>query len=107
MRELVIGAVCVLGLVVALSLLTGAFNASAGQPAHAMELAHARAETNAARADAGQARADLEKARAELKAAAEALEAERKKVTALEERLAEAAKVRAAQLSAGGAAAGR
>jgi uncharacterized protein (DUF3084 family) len=93
MRELVVGAGCVLGLLAVLWLLSGMFDTSARQPAHAMELAQARAEANAARAEAEQARADLEKARAELKAAAEALEASKKKVASLEKRLAEGAKV--------------
>jgi uncharacterized protein HemX len=107
-RELVIGVGCVLGLVVALSLLTGAFSASARQPAHAMELAQARAEANAAWAEAERARADLEKARAELKAAAEALEAERKKAAGLGKALAEVTKVGgAAPAPAAGAASGQ
>jgi predicted nucleic acid-binding Zn-ribbon protein len=92
MRELVVGAGCVLGLLAVLWLLTGLFDTSARQPAHAMELAQARAESNAARAEAEQARADLEKARAELKAAAEALAAERQKVADLEKRLAQGPK---------------
>jgi F0F1-type ATP synthase membrane subunit b/b' len=93
MRELVVGAGCVLGLVVVLWLLSGMFDSSASKPAHAMELAQARAEANAARAEAEQAKADLEKVRAELKAAAEALASERKKVADLEKRLAEGRKV--------------
>lgn len=103
MRELVVGAGCVLGLLAVLWLLTGVFDSSAGKPSHAMELAHARAE-------AEQARAELEKAKSELKAAADALEAERKKVAELEKRLAEGPKVGgAAPVPAAGitAAAGR
>ena len=85
MREVVVGAGCVLGLLAVLWLLSGLFDTSARQPAHAMELAQVRAEANAARAEAEQARADL-------KAAAEALAAERKKVADLEKRLAEVPK---------------
>src|SRR6516165_5496841 len=86
MRELVVGAGCVLGLLAVLWLLTGLFDTSARQPAHALELAQARAEANAARAEAEQARADLEKARAE------AMAAERQKVADLEKRLAQGPK---------------
>jgi type VI protein secretion system component VasK len=108
MRELVVGAGCVLGLLVVLWLLVGVFDTSARQPAHAMEVAQVRAEANAARAEAEQARADLEKARAELKAAAEALEAEKRKVADLEKRLAEGAKVGGpTRVSTAGTAAGR
>ena len=85
MREVVVGAGCVLGLLAVLWLLCGLFDTSARQPAHALELAQVRAEANAARAEA-------EKARADLKAAAEALAAERKKVADLEKRLAEGPK---------------
>jgi hypothetical protein len=92
MRELVVGAGCVLGLLAVLWLLSGLFDTSARQPAHALELAQVRAEANTARAEAEQARADLEKARADLKAAAEALAAERKKVADLEKRLAQGPK---------------
>lgn len=107
MRDLVIGAGCVLGLLAVLWLVSGMFDTSARQPAHAMELAQARAEANAARAEAGQAKADLVKARAELKAAAEALEAERKKVAGLEKRLAERTKAGRAAPAAAATAGGR
>jgi hypothetical protein len=100
-RDLVIGAACVLGLLTVLWLVSGVFDTSARQPAHALELAQARAE-------AGQAKADLEKARAELKAAAEALEGERKKVAGLEKKLAERTKAGGAtQVPTARAAAGR
>jgi predicted nucleic acid-binding Zn-ribbon protein len=107
MRELVVGAGCVLGLLAVLWLLSGLFDTSARQPAHAMELAHVRAEANAARAEAEQAKADLEKVRAELKAAAEALAAERQKVADLEKRLAAGAKGGATQAAPAPATAGR
>jgi hypothetical protein len=85
MREVVVGVGCVLGLLAVLWLLSGLFDTSARQPAHAMELAQVRAEAHAARAEAEQARADL-------KAATEALAEERKKVADLEKRLAEGPK---------------
>ena len=107
MRELVVGAGCVLGLLAVLWLLSGLFDTSARQPAHALELAQVRAEANTARAEAEQARAELEKARAELKAAAEALEAEKKRAGELEKRLAEGAKVGAAQAAPAPATTGR
>lgn len=108
MRDLVIGAACVLGLLAVLWLVSGMFDTSAREPAHALELAQARAEANAARAEANQAKADLEKARAELKAAAEALEVERKKVAGLAKKLAEQKKAGGAtRVPAAGATAGR
>lgn len=84
MRELVIGVVCVFGLLILLSSLGETFDSSSRKPAHAMELAQVQAEANAAKAKAEQCQIQLEKAQAELKAATEANETLKKRVAELE-----------------------
>jgi septal ring factor EnvC (AmiA/AmiB activator) len=69
MREIAIGAGCVLALVVGLALLGKTFDTSTREPSHAMELAQARAEASAARQEADKAKGEAERLTAELKKA--------------------------------------
>ena len=69
MRDLAPVAAGVVALFVLLALLGKAFDSSAKQPAHAMELAGVRAEADATRAERDRLQAELTQTRDELKRA--------------------------------------
>lgn len=66
MRELGVGAVCVLALAAVLSLVFKKSDTSVRETSHAMEVSQLRAEAAAARAETTAAKADLAKAKAEI-----------------------------------------
>lgn len=84
MREIAIGAGCVVVLLIGFALLRPSVDTSVRPPSHAMELAGVRAEAQAARSEADQAKAEVERLKAELGKAAKEGERLKARVAELE-----------------------